>query len=374
MTQATSLTSTSDNLRQLRISSAVHAIALESVRRHYTEFGMREMSVPVLVGITGACENIATLFRVTGSDEVHLTQTGQLALEHALQQADGVFCITKSFRTDLIDARHLAEFTLVEEEFGCTHSSVRMPVETYNPGEMFTHLLDHISSAVIAMFRGVLDAADSSAGEDLATGLDIRRLEELVNASFPEISYDDAIAKLNKIGTETIEWGDDLGSKEEQSTIELVAEETGRGPLPTFVTHYPKQIKFFNMKVDAEDVRVVQSADLLLPGVGEAVGSAVREHEYDKLRDRLLSSTMFRHLVEQQMASIEDFEPYLAIIENRLTAPHAGYGIGLERVIQFIMAESDIRRCSPSYLLNDMMGFNDHLVRMQTGNHAREGF
>jgi aspartyl/asparaginyl-tRNA synthetase len=90
---------------------------------------------------------------------------------------------------------------------------------------------------------------------------------------------------------------------------------------------------------------VVLSADLILPRSGEAVGSAVREHDAARLEQRLLGSTMFR-LHTARGGSLEDFRWYLDIIGSGRTKPHACYGIGNERVIQYLTDAEDIRDCS----------------------------
>jgi hypothetical protein len=100
------------------------------------------------------------------------------------------------------------------------------------------------------------------------------------------------------------------------------------------------------MKVSQADPRVVLSADLILPFSGEAVGSAVREHDGQKLKERLLGSTMFR-LHRERGGSYRDFTWYVEdIIRAGRTRPHAGYGLGNERLLQFILGQRDIRLCS----------------------------
>jgi len=123
---------------------------------------------------------------------------------------------------------------------------------------------------------------------------------------------------------------------------------------------YPKEIKFFNMKVSAKDPRVCLSADLAFPYAGEGAGAAVREHTFTKLRDRLMTSTMYElHL--KRGGAYKDFKWYLDIMEKQATNPHAGYGMGNDRVMQYIFGETDIRNVSVFALLN-----------MQTGDWGNE--
>ncbi|MFB5089490.1 hypothetical protein PGC35_20280 [Psychrobacillus sp. PGGUH221] len=362
------INTTKSQLSQLDLISKVQNKAIKAVSNHYEEKGLLEVPVPILVGITGACENVSTLFKLGDDSRIHLTQTGQLALEQALQFAKGVYCITKSFRTDFISERHLNEFTLIEEEISCSHKSIGMNYNEYSEDEMFDHLLQNISNSIKSMIASVLKYCK----EDLIErGVNISRLETAVDLPFHRITYTDAIKLLNSSGNiGHVEWGEDLKSKHELLLIDLVANRENTIPLPTFVTHYPKEIKFFNMKEHEQNSEIVNSADLLLPGVGEAVGSAVREHNYEKLIERLLNSVMFQHIQEKGLATLEDFKPYLQVIEDKRTDPHAGYGIGLERVIQYILGEKDIRKCSVSYQLNELMGFNKELQLAQTGSNA----
>lgn len=105
------------------------------------------------------------------------------------------------------------------------------------------------------------------------------------------------------------------------------------------------------MKVSQKDPRVVLSADLILPYSGESTGSAVREHSYQKLKERLLGSTMYK-LHQNRGGTLDDFKWYLDIIKSKKANPHAGYGIGNERVMQYIFGTSDIRKISLFTLLN----------------------
>jgi asparaginyl-tRNA synthetase len=338
--------------------------AVHGVRDAYRAAGLREVTVPVLVGITGACENVSTLYRIAADAPLHLTQTGQLALEHALEVVKGVYCVTPSFRTDHIDHRHLNEFTLIEEEICCDNPLIGMSVTNYDPARMFEALLDRITDAMASIFRAVL----TEAAEPLAAlGGDLDALADVAAGEFYRVSYTEALDLIRSAGGPDLVWGSDLMPTSERVLLRAVETEFGRGPRPTFVTHYPQHIKFFNMKEDDENPAVVQSADLLLPGVGEAVGSAVREHRYLKLRSRLTGSTMFAHITEQGLATLADFEPYLRIIEEGRTSPHAGYGIGLERVLQYLLRSNDIRTCSVPYDLSDRMGFTKVLATAQLG-------
>lgn len=312
----------------------------KATHRHYSDAGLAHVPVPQIVGITGACENVDTLFGVASRVPVPLffCQTGQLNLEQALQYYPAVYTIMVSGRDEECeDARHLRQFTLTEEEFDWS----LVDEGAYEEERMFEELLRHIEAAVKSVCRAAATAhADTLTG---VFGQDAAGIIESLNKPFHRISYDDAVDTLRKDAFPELNWGDDLESRHEARVVELM---NGKGfPRPVFITKYPKEIKFFNMKVSDADDRVVLSADLILPRSGEAVGSAVREHDAAKLEKRLLNSTMFR-LHTARGGSLDDFRWYLDIIGSGRTRPHAGYGIGNERVMQYLTGVEDIRDCS----------------------------
>ncbi len=327
---------------------------------HYQKMGLQYMDVPEIVGITGACENVDTLFKVGNRLDLPLffTQTGQLALEQALQSAHGVYTIIHSGRDEESeDERHLRQFRLTEEEFDC--SLAGMTRESYDEENMYEALLDHIEQATKAMTVAILEGNKKTLASVYKRDPGV--LKEIVARPYLRIGYEDAIGLLVKEGYD-LAFGDDLGAEHEARIIELVNKKTkGYGDSretssPVFIMRYPKEIKFFNMKVSTKDERLVLSADCVFPFSGEAVGSAVREHDGVKLLVRLLTSTMFK-LHEQRGGKYEDFRWYTeGMILAQKTMPHAGYGIGNERIIQFVLGSKDIQKCSLFSAMNVQTG------------------
>lgn len=328
----------------------------EGVAEHYRQIGLQYVDVPEIVGITGACENVDTLFKVDNRQDLPLffTQTGQLALEQALQKFSGVYTVIHSGRDEeREDERHLRQFRLTEEEFDWT--MVGGKKETYNEEKMYEALLEHIEKAIKAGIRRIL--ADNAYELKKSFARKPDTLKEILSLPFLRITYEEAIELLFKNGFPQIHWGSDLKAEHEQKVVELTNKKKGnRISLPVFVMRYPKEIKFFNMKVSENDKRVVLSADLIFPVAGEGVGSAVREHRGNYLRQRLLDSTMFKlHL--KRGGEYEDFFWYIEeIIAKKRTHPHAGYGIGNERVIQYVLGKQDIRSCCVLSLLAQQTG------------------
>ncbi len=319
---------------------------------NYGIMGVYYADAPEIVGITGACENVDTLFKVYNRSNLPLffTQTGQLALEQALQSFHGVYTVIHSGRDEEEeDERHLRQFRLTEEEFDCTLAG--MTRKTYDDEKMFQALLDHIQKTVHAMIKKVLDT-------DIRTlenyyGRNTEKLQQAIKKDFYRINYEEAIELLNKHGFPNLVFGEDLKAVHEAKIVSLMNKK--KEEIPVFITRYPKEIKFFNMKVSNKDSRVVLSADLIFPYAGEGTGSAVREHDFAKLNDRLLTSTMYKLHVKRG-GTYKDFEWYLDIMKHKRTEPHAGYGIGNERVLQYILGTSDIRNVSAFSLMNMQTG------------------
>ncbi len=325
---------------------------------HYRKLGLQYVDVPAIVGITGACENVDTLFKVGNRLNLPLffTQTGQLSLEQALQNAHGVYTIIHSGRDEeLEDARHLRQFRLTEEEFDCTLAG--MSRESYDEERMYEALLVHIEKATKAMIRAIVFEHQKTLESTYRR--DTGALKDILDRPYLRILYEDAVSLLMAHGYPDFSFGDDMSAAHEAKIVELAnkrAKQYGNTIdqwSPVLIMRYPKEIKFFNMKVSQEDERVVLSADCIFPYSGEAVGSAVREHDGIKLLVRLLTSTMYK-LHEQRGGRYEDFRWYTeGMIVSQKTLPHAGYGIGNERIIQFVLGENDIRRCSLFSVMNE---------------------
>jgi len=331
---------------------SVNQSLVKGAASFYQKIGLTYVEVPEIVGITGACENVDTLFKVSNrlSLPLFITQTGQLSLEQSLQSFSGVWTVIHSGRDEEEeDERHLRQFRLTEEEFDCR--MVGMGRENYDEEKMFEALLSHIQQAIQAMIKIVLEKNASILEKAYYRNIEV--LEKTAKKDFLRIKYEEAIKLLNKNGYPNLSFGDDLKAEHEAKIVDLLNKKDEE--LPVFITHYPKEIKFFNMKVYTKDPRVVLSADLIFPYAGEGTGSAVREHDFERLNQRLLTSNMFK-LHTQRGGRYEDFWWYLNIIKEQKTFPHAGYGIGNERVLQYIFGLKDIRQVSIFSLLNLQTG------------------
>lgn len=295
----------------------VESSLLRGAEEYFIQHGFVNVpTVPHIVDITGACENVDTLYSLNyHGREAFLTQTGQTALELLTSSLEKVCCTIHSFRAEeTVDARHLTEFPLIEFEF------------RYE-ADGFPQLLSHIENTIHSMVNYALKTESGSLQE---LGADVNALQKL-KTPFPRIAYDDAVKMLD------LPWGSDL--KHEHEAV-LTAEYSG----PVFVTKYPEKIKFFNMQRNKDNPQLVNSADLLLPYSGEAVGSAVREHDYNLLVEKLRNSEMFA-ILSKRGKILDDFKPYLEEVRDS-AVPHAGCGIGLCRVTQFVLGSDDIREAT----------------------------
>ncbi|MCL4406309.1 MAG: hypothetical protein M1586_02845 [Patescibacteria group bacterium] len=330
------------NTHHLKNLIKINNSIFDAGREHYKNAGLTYAEVPHIVGITGACENVDTLFKIRNRQDIPLffTQTGQLSLEQLLQCLPGIYTIIHSGRDEEDeDNRHLRQFMLIEEEFDW--SFVDKDPAAYDEETMYEHLLRHIESAVKAMIRKALEDNAEMLSDDYKR--DTNKLKEALDQPFFRMDYGEAVELLKKNGFPDLSWGNDLKAEHEATVVGLLnADGTER---PVFIMRYPEHIKFFNMKVSGKNPDVVLSADLIFPYAGEGVGSAVREPDGERLEKRLLGSTMFK-LHKERGGELEDFRWYLDLVKSKQTHPHAGYGLGNERLVQYILGSQDIRECS----------------------------
>lgn len=292
--------------------------------------------------ITGAdAEGAGELFQVTGLDlnklprdekgnidykqdffgrETFLTVSGQLNVESYCMSLSKVYTFGPTFRAENSNTtRHLAEFWMIEPEIA------------------FANLMDNAALAQAMMkyvFKTVLDknADDMRFFAEFINKDVVTRLEQLVNSDFEMITYTDAInhlLKTSKTFENPVSWGIDLASEHERWLCE---ELVGR---PTIVTNYPKDIKAFYMRQN-EDGKTVAAMDILAPGVGEIVGGAQREERYDVLVKRM-----------QEMGISQETLYWYLDLRRFGTAPHAGFGVGLERLVSYITGVQNVREIIP---------------------------
>jgi asparaginyl-tRNA synthetase len=255
-----------------------------------------------------------------------LTVSSQLQLELLCAGLSKVWTSNKSFRSEKSKTtRHLAEFEHIEWEVAwATLDDLMDQSEMYTQfcfNYVLTHNMDDLEELNKFTSKGIID-----------------KLKSFVSKPYKRITYDDALLiitkKQNDIKTmyklvEIPKWGDDLGSECEKYIAELVFKQ------PVFVYNYPKDLKSFYMKHNV-DGRTVQGCDLLVPGLGELIGSSVREEDYDKIMA----------VVAERKMDISSLKWYLEMRRNGST-PTAGAGLGFDRLVRICTGIENIRDAVP---------------------------
>jgi asparaginyl-tRNA synthetase len=292
--------------RQHAIARVRHTV-VKAVRDYLDEQGLILVDTPIFT--PAACEGTTTLFGVPYFDEgtAYLTQSGQLYNEAAAAAHGRVYCFGPTFRAERSKTRrHLTEFWMVEPELA------------------FAHLDDAIALAEGLVCRVVEEALDKRKEDLKVLERDTAKLEN-VKAPFPRLHYENAMKLLHEKGSQT-PLGSDFGGTDET----LVAEAYDR---PVVVHRFPSAIKAFYMAPDPERPEYSLSADILAPeGYGEIVGGGERLADYDLLLQRI-----------HEHGLPEDAFRWYLDLRRFGTFPHAGFGMGIERVVTWICGIDHLR-------------------------------
>ena len=311
----------------------------KSIHDFFQEDGFLWIHTPIITA--SDCEGAGELFRVTTLDPAkppltksgevdyakdffgraaYLTVSGQLNGEIYATALGKIYTFGPTFRAENSNtSRHLAEFWMVEPEVA------------------FNRLVDNMDLAERFLKRIVADVL-SDCQEDLAffqqriDNTTLERLAKVTENSFHRVSYTDAIEILTKSGQQfefPIAWGSDLQAEHER----YLTEQHFNAPVILF--DYPRTLKPFYMKVN-DDGRTVGAMDVLTPGVGEIIGGSEREWRLDVLEERM----------REQKLDLDSYWWYRDL-RRYGTVPHAGFGLGLERVVQFVTGMSNIRDVIP---------------------------
>jgi asparaginyl-tRNA synthetase len=292
--------------RQVAIAR-VRSEVEQAIRDFFYERDFTLVDTPILTGSIG--EEAGNLFATDYFDlgKAYLAQTGQLYGEAAAAALGKIYCFGPTFRAEKSKTRrHLTEFWMVEPEVAFNDSNDNM------------RLQEEFVSYIVGR------ALERRAAELKELERDTSTLE-LVRPPFPRVSYTDAVAKLNGLGSDIV-WGSDLGGDDET----LLAKQYDR---PVFVYNYPKAVKAFYMKENPEDPRTILGNDCLAPeGYGEIIGGSQREDDYDRLLERIKAQGL-------------DPEAYRWYLDLRRygTFVHSGFGLGLERTVAWICGLAHIR-------------------------------
>ncbi len=317
-----------------RVRSAV-AFAIHSF---FHQHGFQYIQTPIITA--SDAEGAGSMFRVTTLDldnpprsegavdsgedffgrPTFLTVSGQLEAEIFAMALSNVYTFGPTFRAENSNtSRHLAEFWMVEPEVAFC--------ELEGLADLAEDFLKYIFSYVLENCQEDMEFFNRWYNEET-----ISTLEGIVRSQFERITYTEAVDMLLQSGESfefPVAWGVDLQSEHERY---LTEKRIGR---TVIVTDYPREIKPFYMRMN-DDGKTVRGMDVLAPGIGEIIGGSQREERIDFLRQRMQEAGL----------NEEDYYWYLDL-RNYGTVPHAGFGLGFERTVQFITGVSNIRDVIP---------------------------
>lgn len=302
-----------------------------AVYKFFHEQNFIQIHTPVIT--TSDCEGAGEMFTVTTLDrqkqlgpspysedffkrQASLTVSGQLEAEACALALGRVYTFGPTFRAENSNtSRHLAEFWMIEPEMAFC--------DLQDDIDLAESFLKYLVGHVLENCHDDLDIFEKFVDRGLR-----KRLERVTSHEFTRISYGEAI----KILTEAkhtfeypVSWGIDLQAEHERFLTDHIFSR------PTVITDYPASIKPFYMRLN-DDENTVAAMDVLLPSLGEIIGGSQREERYDVLKDRMTA----------QQINLDDYRWYLDLRQYG-SAPHAGFGMGFERLIQFITGMSNIR-------------------------------
>ena len=295
--------------RQVAVLRVRHEI-IKQIRHYFDSHGFTLMDAPIFT--PSACEGTTNLFEVNYfEDKAYLTQSGQLYGEAGAMALGRIYTFGPTFRAEKSKTRrHLTEFWMVEPEVAYLDLDGDM--------DLAEDFLVSVVQGVLANRRPELELLER----------DLAKLER-VQKPFPRIRYEEAIELLRKKGKDS-KFGDDFGADEETA----ISEEYDR---PVMIHRYPAAIKAFYMKRDPADPRVALAVDVIAPeGYGEIIGGAQREDDLSTLEERIREHNLPR----------EAFEWYLDL-RRFGSVPHAGFGLGVERTVQWICGLHHVRETIP---------------------------
>lgn len=322
--------------------SAVFRIRSEAafaIHEFFNQQGFMYVHTPIIT--SSDAEGAGDMFRVTTLDPKNppltedgdvdfsedffgkasfLTVSGQLNGEAFAQAYRNIYTFGPTFRSEHSNTqRHAAEFWMIEPEIAFAGINEAM--------DLAEAMLKHIINHTLDRCRAELEFLNETVYDGL-----IDRLEKVAKSDFAKVTYTDAIKILQESGKKfefPVEWDSDLQTEHERYLTEVYFQG------PVFVTDYPKDIKAFYMHINP-DGKTVAAFDCLVPEIGEIIGGSQREERYDVLVNE----------IEARGMNIDNYDWYLDLRKYGST-PHAGYGLGFERIIMYLTGVSNIRDVIP---------------------------
>jgi asparaginyl-tRNA synthetase len=309
-----------------------------SIHRFFNDRGFLYLHTPIIT--TSDCEGAGEMFQVTTLDmnnppkndgkldynedffgkKTSLTVSGQLEAEIYAMALSLVYTFGPTFRAENSNtSRHLAEFWMIEPEMAFYDLDDNM--------ELAQEFLQFLFNDVLEHCIGDLEFFNERIDKHL-----LETLNQVVSHDFERLPYSEAIHLLEKTSEKfeySVEWGCNLQAEHERHLAEKVFKK------PVIIYNYPETIKPFYMKLN-EDGETVRAMDVLLPRLGEIIGGSQREDDYDTLMKR----------IQQKELDPEEYGWYLDLRKFG-SAPHSGFGLGFERLVQFTTGVENIRDVIP---------------------------
>ena len=332
-----------------------HAVAF-AIHKYYNDHGYYYLHTPIVTG--SDAEGAGEMFRVTTLEPgkeprtedgevdykqdffakaTNLTVSGQLQAEIGALSLGKVYTFGPTFRAENSNTtRHLSEFWMIEPEVAFYDIQDNMDLAEDFVKYLISYVLDNYPEDLQFLDQRNADLEKNMKKEDRRPMGLIETLRFVVDNDFARITYSEAIdllrnSKPYKKGRFEfpVEWGTDLQAEHERWLVEKKFQK------PVIVRDYPKDIKAFYMRMN-DDEKTVAAMDVLFPGIGEVIGGSQREERLDKLRTRM-----------EEMNIHEDELWWYLELRKFGGAPHSGFGIGFERIVQFITGMGNIRDVIP---------------------------
>jgi asparaginyl-tRNA synthetase len=332
-----------------------HAMTF-AMHKFFNDRGFFNIHTPIITA--SDAEGAGEMFRVTTLDPINppknekgevnyeedffgraanLTVSGQLEAELAALALGKVYTFGPTFRAENSNtARHLAEFWMIEPEVAFNDLNDNMDLAEANLKYLVQYALDNCADDLAFLNQRGLDEEKNKKKEERSEMSLLERLQFIVDHDFVRLTYTEAIdilqkskpAKEKKFQYEVKGFGTDLQSEHERYLVEKHFKK------PVILTDYPKEIKAFYMRQN-EDGKTVRAMDILFPGIGEIVGGSQREERHDKLLQRMQEM----HIPAKELWWYLDTRKFG-------TVPHAGYGLGFERLLLFVTGMTNVRDVS----------------------------
>jgi asparaginyl-tRNA synthetase len=328
-----------------------HAMAF-AVHKYFNDNHFYYIHAPIITG--SDAEGAGEMFRVTTlqagnppkneagevdfdkdffGKEANLTVSGQLESELAALALSKVYTFGPTFRAENSNTtRHLAEFWMIEPEVAFYELEDNMDLAEDFLKYLIGYALENCSDDLDFLEKRQQEEEQQFKKEERSAMPLKAKLEHVLAEPFERLTYTEAVQILEKSGKKfeyPVSWGVDLQSEHERYLVEKHFKK------PVILTNYPKHIKAFYMKQN-DDGKTVRAMDILFPGIGEIIGGSQREEDYEKLSTRI-----------DEMGIHRDSLWWYLETRQFGTVPHAGFGLGFERLILFVSGMSNIRDVIP---------------------------